>query len=351
MVDAERCFINDTQILRSSTESRMQQTNRKEIDHALQSADLRLMHFYARYLNEKYPQQTFGLVAKSSSIKSMRALLERYLDNYFLEIQQRTHINDLLCEAASRELLPLDSLIWIKENEDACIFCWGYLSQTHGAMNTLSPPGSYEQSLEPSGGYTPTTHEARYRAVLRFFDRPTGRPHAEKESLLSSLQDRWFHAEKELKKFKWLSEEDEESCRWAWEYLENYDRRERSRPTESNLSQRTATNSGVNSLSCFTPVSSKERLLSIYAVLRLWQCHPAEKTLLIRNMSKAWRQCQLRRERDDKKAINSYVDIEVKERLELLARHLRYPINELLSHLINKEFLVHEDAIRRHRKI
>lgn len=325
---------------------------KKDADHALQVGDLRTLHFYANYLNDIHPKLPFNSIARAESVPSMRALLENYFDKHFESPESRKVINNLLCEAASQELLPSESFTWLKEDEDACIFSWAYLAREYGGMNTIAPPGAYERSLTPTGGYDPTSNEERYRAILQFFDRPTGKPRTEKEQHLRSLQKHWFLSEKEVKSFTWLSDEDDDGCRWAWNYLDEYDRRERSQPYDSTMLRPPApVNSGINSLSLFRPVSTKKRLLSVYAVLRLWQCHHSEKTLLIKNMSKAWRQRQLRRERENKKAINSYVDIEVKEKLEMLARHFRCQINEVLSDLIEKEFSVHEDAIRKLRRL
>jgi len=64
-------------------------------------------------------------------------------------------------------------------------------------------------------------------------------------------------------------------------------------------------------------------------------------------MSRAWRERQRRQDQKEKKAINSYVDVKVKERLALLARYNRCQINEVLSDLINKEYRRLESEIRR----
>lgn len=65
-------------------------------------------------------------------------------------------------------------------------------------------------------------------------------------------------------------------------------------------------------------------------------------------MGRAWREHLRRQDEKEKKAINSYVDVTVKERLALLARYNRCQINEVLSDLINKEYRRLESVIREH---
>ncbi len=60
--------------------------------------------------------------------------------------------------------------------------------------------------------------------------------------------------------------------------------------------------------------------------------------MLINNLNRAWRQRLLRRERTNKKAINCYLDITVKEKLDFLVKNKRCQINELLTDLINEEY-------------
>ncbi|HHR6080200.1 TPA: hypothetical protein ACS7ZY_002592, partial [Providencia alcalifaciens] len=142
------------------------------------------------------------------------------------------------------------------------------------------------------------------------------------------LKRQWLQLSDGVKPFKWLNETSTEGIEWAWQYLVDYHKSEHI----------DAGRMGIDSLQYFNPINPEEKYLAIYSVLKLWNSHHFEKKMLINNLNRAWRQRQLRRERTNKKAINCYLDITVKEKLDFLVKNKRCQINELLTDLINEEY-------------
>lgn len=295
--------------------------------------DLRTLQFFARRLrNSTLP---FSLVETNDKF-TIKTALNDYLGKSYSDIRQREFVSNQLLTEAINNLIPMNQFDWLDENHDACCAVWGILSRltnrflhgekTGNAFIDSSPDEVlYEQmNIAP----TPTSHSERLECVKNYFDtwiNPVDLG-VSKLVFMEKLKNDWRLMLKEVKVFSWLTNPEREGCEWAWRYLEEYDRKEKIdfRP-------------GIEEVHFFYPLNVSEKFLAIYAALRIWHCHKAEKTLLLKNMSKAWQQRQLRREREDKKAINSYVDAKVKEKLDQLARYNRCQINEVLTDLINKE--------------
>ncbi|NYT60717.1 hypothetical protein H0A66_00030 [Alcaligenaceae bacterium] len=103
---------------------------------------------------------------------------------------------------------------------------------------------------------------------------------------------------------------------------------------------------GIPILTNFLLVNTHETYLAIYCVLRLWECHHAEKTLFMRNFSKAWRQL-VARQKEDQKTINAFVSVDAKTKLDKLRKIYRMPIGELLELLIEDEYKKHQHNSRK----
>jgi hypothetical protein len=298
--------------------------------------DLRTLKFFVHRLrNAQNLPPFFGPATNEKSV--IKSALNDYLTTSHLDSSSREHTSTWLLSEAANNLIPLDQFDWLKENQDACCAVWGHLSNVknhflhgQGTGNPLidSFPNMvlYQQMNIPP---KPTSHAERFECIKEYFDTWIQAPYfgIPKSFFMGKLKSEWIAMLKEVKIFSWLISPGRDTCEWAWKYLEDYDRKETG---ESRV--------GIKEINFFYPINESEKFLAIYAALRIWDCHKAEKTLLLKNMNKAWRQRQLRREREDKKAINCYVDLKTKERLDKLARYNRCQINEVLTDLINNEY-------------
>lgn len=177
---------------------------------------------------------------------------------------------------------------------------------------------------------TVVNHEERILEIINYFDLTCGNDINAKYSFMEELKKGWAHSYSDVKNFKWLTLDNSDSIDWAVDYLKKYNDSERKISHNENKN--------VLLINNFNPINDEEKTLAIYTTLRLWKCHHSEKRLLISNMNKAWQQRKLRRDREDKKAINCYVDKKVKEKLDILVKHKRCQMNQVITDLINDAY-------------
>ncbi|QIM49579.1 hypothetical protein G9Q38_10530 [Pusillimonas sp. DMV24BSW_D] len=306
-------------------------------------SDLRTLQCFAHILNSAANHPVISALAANERNTLKSALIDHLVTTY-PDLESRWGAVNWLISEGNRNIIPNERFDWLNENQDACSAIWGYLSTTANyflfGQETQEPWIDQRQlilyhqlRLNP----TPSSHAERFACIKLYFDTWIIGPNStySKSLFMDNIKNRWVSMLSEVKTLNWLNKPEREQCEWAWNYLEDYHRKENSdfRP-------------GIPVLFSFHPINDHEKFLAIYGVLRNWTAHKAEKTLLLKNMSRAWRERQRRQDQKEKKAINSYVDVKVKERLALLARYNRCQINEVLSDLINKEYRRLESEIR-----
>ena len=306
--------------------------------------DLRTLKFFAHRLNNAANSPVISALVTNERSTLKSALIE-YLVAAYPDVASRWNTVNWLVSEGNRNLIPNEQFEWLNENQDACSAIWGYLltttnyflfgQQTQQPWIDNQPQVTlyYQLGINPN----PPTHAERFTCIKLYFDTWIIEPNSaySKSLFMDSIKNRWVSMLSEVKTLNWLIKPEREQCEWVWNYLHDYHRKEQS---EGRL--------GIFVLQSFHPINDLEKFLAIYGVLRSWNAHKAEKTLLLKNMSRAWRERQRRRDQKEKKAINSYVDVKVKDRLALLARYNRCQINEVLSDLINKEYRRLESEIR-----
>lgn len=306
--------------------------------------DLRTLKFFAHILNNATGNPVISVLATNEKSTLKPALIQHLLTAY-ADISSQWNAVNWLISMGDRNVIPNEQFDWLNENQDACSAIWGFLSTTtnyyaHGQLTQIPLIDTQPQAIlyhQLSLNLKPLSHAERFNCIKLYFDvwiidQNSG---YSKAFFMGNLKNRWVSMLREVKTLNWLAKPEREQCEWAWNYLHDYHRKEQS---EARL--------GISVLWSFQPINDHEKFLAIYGVLRSWAAHKAEKTLLLKNMSRAWRERQRRQDQKEKKAINSYVDVKVKERLALLARFNRCQINEVLSDLINKEYRRLEPEIR-----
>ena len=121
---------------------------------------------------------------------------------------------------------------------------------------------------------------------------------------LAHLKGIWGHIFSSRKPFSWLEKDNDEQCRWAWEYLRKTDGYSSSKPMTYQ----------------FTPTSTAEIYLAIYAAYDTWIIDNGAKRLFKSDFSKAWQQKKLRDGRQGKKACSLVLHEDVKLKLDELAK-------------------------------
>lgn len=233
-----------------------------------------------------------------------------------------------LLEDAKRRLLHLSEFDWLKSSDRACYFVWANLYQYAFASHPKHP------SFVPSKGeldtlalcysqmelnMSPSNTKERYEEVVKFFDR-VNQPLSWQRDLMTYLKLKWGEIFKVSKPFSWLKE-DEEQCRWAWEYLTKPD-------IELNRPQSFG----------FNPTGVKEMYLAIYGLFDSWDVNKDLKRLFLIDFRNAWQQKKHRDNRQGKTACNLVIRIEVKEMLDKMAVSRGVKLNQLIETLIEQEY-------------
>ncbi|EJD6044295.1 hypothetical protein M0J40_RS16825 [Providencia rettgeri] len=286
--------------------------------------------FYFLKINEK---EFWGANVYSNIKNDIDFFLRENIKDHRERIELINHLNYL----AIQNILPLSDFKWVFDNEEITSFVWGYLILERDIWNedVIKRKESIDDKCKARNSYESLNlpmidngHHRKTEDIVLYFDSQ----YLDSEvinsiDILNQLKDMWAISNNIVKKFKWLNAKNGDSTKWAFDYIKKYNDKEFPNYNKD---------SGISPLSIFKPISNHEMEISIYNILKLWECHPSEKTLFIMNMNKAWQQRKLRHERTTKKAINCYVDIEVKNKLDELVKDSGFQMNYVLADLINR---------------
>ncbi|OMQ24614.1 hypothetical protein [Serratia oryzae] len=233
------------------------------------------------------------------------------------------------------EVIPESAFEWIKDNPRACYWIWYQVcTVTVERLSNYKEP-DYERRIpsyaqgEPDNtpsasmlylysqlklNLLPSSHQERFNSIIDFFDLwPNS--YSAKSKYLLDLKQQWSVIFNMRDPFHWLNENDNPQCLWAWEYvstkIHNY---------------------------YIKPLSSKDYYNATYALFDTWSVHFDTKRIFFMQMSKAWGQKKYRDGLTHKVALNTYLDSEVKMKLDSLAKEEGKKINEMITSLINNAF-------------
>ena len=233
-----------------------------------------------------------------------------------------------LIDEAKQELLPLEEFTWFKDDERACYFVWASIYLYSYAAYPDHPITSQTQEHQPQYVHfysehnlknNPSNSMERFGEVVKYFDR-VRQPRKWKLDLIAHLKDIWGHIFSSRKPFSWLEKDNEEQCRWAWDYIKKIDW-DNSKP----MTYR------------FSPTSTAEIYLAIYAVYDTWSVATNSKRLFSIDFNKAWQQKKHRDSRQGKKACSLVLHEDVKLKLDELAKTRKVTLSQLVEQLIEKE--------------
>ncbi|HHR5883428.1 hypothetical protein [Moellerella wisconsensis] len=296
----------------------------------LRDNELRVLIFYRNYLVNIYGGNTDRQIIFSDNVSHMKSIIHEFISVKTKSQTERDKLVHRLNRGMNENIIPTDELSWVFKSIEITSFIWGYivLRKDENDKSVLNmdarkiPNNAYKKM---GGELYPASHENRVKVLIFYFDNQWILSKGiNSYKLIEQLIVQWNKLSENAINFKWLSIEDSNSINWAFDYLKKY------HETEA------YNGGGINSFPIFNPVNLYEKKLAIYSILRLWSCHHSEKTLLISNMNKAWQQRKLRHERTTKKAINCYVDIEVKKKLDELVKDSGFQMNYVLADLINR---------------
>lgn len=208
-------------------------------------------------------------------------------------------------------LLPIKDFNWISKNHPR-LFRWVtcYLAK-HKNMNIVITFDSKNDFDYKTG----------FDAIIDFFDSKPARspdPFLQAEghaTLMEELISEWDKLADDGLDINWLREKNPSQCKWAWDYLLN---KKRAYLKFNSMSARNRYEHVITSIDLMPPSESKE--------------------LLLLRMNKAWNQKNQRDQLEGKKSCNFILDLEVKRRLDEIAKHDKSKLNATIERLINDEY-------------
>lgn len=291
--------------------------------------DIRRGRYYLDYLSKKNAHNLHtGRISTASGycVAVNKALRSNFkpdeIDRVITEMQQDCDLN----------IMALSDFYWLEGDERACYWVWGWLRMaTYAELDYIYQPSSirgtpiqHAQVLPMSTpslydhlnlNKNPSSTKERFNAIVVFFDL-WHKDLWSRQCKLQELNKYWSDIDRVSKPFRWLDPDNEDQCRWAWEYMDK---------------------AGVH-LFGIHPSNTSERYLAIYARYDLWVVSLETKKLFVLGIDKAWSQKKHRDGMVDKKSLNTYLKKEVKGRLDELAEHYDKKIHQMLEVVINEAY-------------
>ncbi|MEY0234754.1 hypothetical protein [Providencia manganoxydans] len=311
----------------------------------IKKLDLRACLFYLNWLQFN-KNITINKVNKQES-ESCRRAIHQAICHYFPNENDRMNVLIELESAYDENILPIGDFNWLKQDERAAFWLWGYLCKVDDLKLGFYPPPN---AVANENWYerlnlivSPSSHHERIALITAFFDAitlPTPPVSYLKRQIMDKLKEQWKVIYSRPIPLKWLPDE-EESVLWAWQHLQKCQQ-------EMLLSHHLIAAVNIRLIppgltTWFTPLNSSERRLALRAALDLWDYAPDTKRLFLLNLNKAWNQQKLRKSRTDKKALNTYLKNETKQRLDFMAAQQNIRISEMLEKLINERYYTEFD--------
>ncbi len=296
------------------------------------SNDLRVCHYCIKYMKESGMELSVsGYFDPKSCCRNINDALDKHFKGDEDGAKKRVVFVEGMNNDWRNNVIEMDMFSWVKNDEMACYWLWGFLYKSKSSDLGVSPmanifKSSYQgMKLDAS----PQSNEKRIQVIVSFFDQLALSKEL-KLSLIKKRQSEWQEIyEKRGGLFKWLDKENETQCRWAWDYTK---KAHQQTEIESHMDE-----SDIPS-SYLKPLTIKEIYMAIHVSVYLWGANKYEIKNYISSISKAWSQKKLRATREGTKQLNTNLRSSVKDKLDALSRHHDKRISEMLEVIILAEY-------------
>ncbi|WP_272689341.1 hypothetical protein [Providencia sp. PROV033] len=280
----------------------------------------RELNFYIAYLR---CYSIFPPIIKHDNLK----LASEALSNTLSKTQiNRDFILDMQL-TYDKVILPEESFDWLDEDKRALFYFWGclkfnkYLNDFINKLMPLPSDNWYEKANITSSSFN---HKERLILMMSFFDFLCieKRSIEPANTLMQSFHETWDRVHSNVLWVSWLSPEDKEGCQWAYNYLLDY--QIKNKPEEDDP---------LFPVKLPTPKSAEEFYYSFYAMHDLWS-EPLETSRVnIEKMNKAWAQRKYRAKKSQSKLIN-HLNAEDRQALNMLCEHYQKTEMDIITMLI-----------------
>lgn len=258
------------------------------------------------------------LAPYAENVSTRAKLITNSLDSWGEDFEtKKSFVKDML-KSFEDNLLPDSEFDWIDMHNDwQCCYLWVFIcniANTH-MKSFLGVNLDNHSYANLKVTQNPSDTLGRYRAIIDIIDQ-WNTNNIEKLHFLDQLKSSYYSNSYDEELYTWLNKKDEKQCTWAFDYL-------RKNQTPHGFIQ---------------PKSTSEQYYLIVSSLELLFPHPDTKKLCLIKMKKAWSQKKHRDKQVGKKAYNIVMGVDVKEKLDRLAKHHNRNINETLEQLVAQEF-------------
>ncbi|MGL5455528.1 MAG: hypothetical protein ACRDB3_11615 [Citrobacter telavivensis] len=305
----------------------MVESNRLKIN----TRDLRVCRFYFIYIQRELPATKSllfdtGNPDTETSVRIINGVLETYIPSP----EARAIFINRMELSLSTTILPEKLFSWLCDDKRAAYWFWGSLSldtDFNRSINKAIGLDSYQSWYKLSGlSESPSNHNERYNIILALLDyictysqnTPAMRKWLEEKKIY------WKNHVVFLVRFKWLTPEDIEVCRWAYSYIQNFQKE--NAPDNS---------SSLDPVQIPAPLNVEEMFHAVYGLIDLWKDGKGIQSQLITKMKKAHYQKKFRKKLAAKRGREEISEVH-KERLESLARFYRTDKASVLEMLIDE---------------
>lgn len=273
----------------------------------------------------------------------LKAILENAVRQIFSTLGAISEFAKEIENTKSETLVDNNKFSWLKD-KGAGYWLWCYMRQESSKVvfNLPRAPAAERMVFNPFDSFKtkseyfnflpqfynlsglvkqPNDFNEIFNAIVGFFDHWLVR-RSDKEDLLDKLKIAWsslYDWETENgKPFSFLKKNDSEGIEWCWEYF-------KAKVKTINWEQ-------------FQPATSLERYHYIFGIFYAWESTPEARKLFLMEINRAWSQRKFRAAQGNKKAFQTYMKDETKERLLELAEKNGLKINEALDKIINDAY-------------
>lgn len=281
----------------------------------------RACRFYIEYMKRKiegYRDRTPLIIIADYKNQDVMDMILKELNNEFKSTHDYNNFVREMKNGLKSSIIPEANFKWIKDYSSA-YFAWNVLS-TMGPQEVNSLEVDFNRNLKPliKQNLIPVIPENQKKALSAIYDCFDNWDVnlLFKTKTLSSLKNIWIQRNRELPEpFKWIDLKNLKQCEWAFKYV-----MEHIKPDYIP--------------SFMTEIRQEQVITFLTAVLYSWPAHPDTRRLMIQRMKKTYNQNVFRDNITGKKVINTYVQKDIKEKLDMLAKKNGRKINEELEVII-----------------
>lgn len=281
----------------------------------------RACRFYIEYMKRKiegYRDRTPLIIIADYKNQDVMDMILKELNNEFKSTHDYNNFVREMKNGLKSSMIPEANFKWIKDYSSA-YFAWNVLS-TMGPQEVNSLEVDFNRNLKPliKQNLIPIIPENQKKALSAIYDCFDNWDVnlLFKTKTLSSLKNIWIQRNRELPEpFKWIDLKNLKQCEWAFKYV-----MEHIKPDYIP--------------SFMTEIRQEQVITFLTAVLYSWPAHPDTRRLMIQRMKKTYNQNVFRENITGKKVINTYVQKDIKEKLDMLAKKNGRKINEELEVII-----------------